>query len=745
MIGTLLFYGLYPLSRYLARRQTEPSQKDPAPARVNGTAVGDGGGVVTAGQFTHCQTARLEKQLPSCRGSCEAVEERMSVQCEEDTKCETDTEQGLTVLLHQKSSQDQTSLTMAPENLREVQYEVKAFKQEDIEAAPVCEQNNNKGLLFPVPTPEEPVSTIPQEAFSTTPENAVCEQLELLASPEGSTLEVQFVQNSAVSPSAPPAGGSECWDDYIAVIDASSKNIDESCSIVCLVPPDCSSQTDISFAGQQPTQPGYHFAVGPGLTNEVHCPLWQYPTPSYYPTMEHTPPFEVMWRVWEDIEDSSAADTPALVPFPFTMTKMNFTVMSYNILSQDLLEANQDLYTHCPLEVLEWSYRSRLLLEEIRNWVPDILCLQEVQENHFYQQFYPMLTQMGYNCVYKRRTGTKTDGCATCYRSSCFAELSIIEVEYFRPEIELLDRHNVAIIVLLRPIVVQGSKIKAQGPPLCVANTHLLFNPRRGDIKLAQLAILLAEMDKVVQSCKRKGEDCNIILCGDFNSIPHTPLYQLITKGELYFQGLPAWMISGQEDLSYKSHVYRLYAPLWPNTLRISDSCQYTSANKDLEKDQNTAGTRQYSHEFLLQLRFCSAACQRPSDLEMIPGVTDVTPDVLKAQSTTQRFRHSLSHGLDLQSVYKHVLPGSGNAEVTTLHSQVGATVDYIFFSPKLPSNTEEQGDASFASSGLKAIGCLSLLSEDVLWSVNGLPNHMFPSDHLSLLAKFQVNIIART
>uniref|UniRef100_A0A3B4B3K7 Endonuclease/exonuclease/phosphatase domain-containing protein n=1 Tax=Periophthalmus magnuspinnatus TaxID=409849 RepID=A0A3B4B3K7_9GOBI len=402
-----------------------------------------------------------------------------------------------------------------------------------------------------------------------------------------------------------------------------------------------------------------------------------------------------------DIEDSSAADTPALVPFPFTMTKMNFTVMSYNILSQDLLEANQDLYTHCPLEVLEWSYRSRLLLEEIRNWVPDILCLQEVQENHFYQQFYPMLTQMGYNCVYKRRTGTKTDGCATCYRSSCFAELSIIEVEYFRPEIELLDRHNVAIIVLLRPIVVQGSKIKAQGPPLCVANTHLLFNPRRGDIKLAQLAILLAEMDKVVQSCKRKGEDCNIILCGDFNSIPHTPLYQLITKGELYFQGLP---ISGQEDLSYKSHVYRLYAPLWPNTLRISDSCQYTSANKDLEKDQNTAGL---------------------SEL------------------------HSLSHGLDLQSVYKHVLPGSGNAEVTTLHSQVGATVDYIFFSPKLPSNTEEQGrnipNASFASSGLKAIGCLSLLSEDVLWSVNGLPNHMFPSDHLSLLAKFQVNIIART
>ena len=31
---------------------------------------------------------------------------------------------------------------------------------------------------------------------------------------------------------------------------------------------------------------------------------------------------------------------------------------------------------------------------------------------------------------------------------------------------------------------------------LCVATTHMLFNPKRGDIKLAQLAVLLAELDR---------------------------------------------------------------------------------------------------------------------------------------------------------------------------------------------------------------------------------------------------------
>lgn len=46
--------------------------------------------------------------------------------------------------------------------------------------------------------------------------------------------------------------------------------------------------------------------------------------------------------------------------------------MSYNILADDLLMANVELYAHCPPEVLEWSYRSALVLEEILRWAPDV-------------------------------------------------------------------------------------------------------------------------------------------------------------------------------------------------------------------------------------------------------------------------------------------------------------------------------------------------------------------------------------
>uniref|UniRef100_UPI0037E6FFF4 protein angel homolog 1 n=1 Tax=Semicossyphus pulcher TaxID=241346 RepID=UPI0037E6FFF4 len=423
---------------------------------------------------------------------------------------------------------------------------------------------------------------------------------------------------------------------------------------------------------------------------------------------------------------------------------MDFTVMSYNILAQDLLEANEELYTHCPLEVLDWSYRCKLLIEEILKWAPDILCLQEVQENHYHEQLYPVLSQMDYTCVYKRRTGTKTDGCATCYRSSRFSELSVTLLEFFRPETELLDRHNVGIVLLLQPVVTKGSAVKAKGPPLCVANTHLLFNPRRGDVKLAQLAILLAEIDSVFKSCKAKGEHCNLILCGDFNSLPDTSLYQLITTGELYFHSLPTWMISGQEDLSYKLHCQRLFAPLWPSCLEITDSCQYTTAKEIFEDQKQKPGKCQLSHDFLLQLRFSPAACVRPLDLELIPGVTDNTPDASRRdQIYDKRFRDTITHRFDLESVYKHILPGSGNPEVSTLHSEGGATVDYIFYTPRRVLTADPKGGGDPVSKGLKLIGSLSLLSEDVLWSLRGLPSHIFPSDHLSLLAKFQVEVNA--
>ena len=59
---------------------------------------------------------------------------------------------------------------------------------------------------------------------------------------------------------------------------------------------------------------------------------------------------------------------------------------------------------------------------------------------------------------------------------------------------------------------------------------------------------------------------------------------------------------------------------------------------------------------------------------------------------STRSFRNTIDHSLTLRSVYRHVLPGSDRPEVTTLHSELGATVDYIFYTAGPDHRGRHQG-----------------------------------------------------
>ncbi|XP_028994214.1 protein angel homolog 1 [Betta splendens] len=745
MIISVLSYVFFPLSRYLSRRfSADQAQKEPLfsdahvaevsheglrAAVVDGTAAWDGG-------LARSQSTPLDQCLRPRRAAGD-TEERMTEPSPErgGNKTPGADEERLASALHEEANREAATGTS------EVQAAVMDGDQQQEDRESAGQEDGTvtvHEVLHMKPSPADGTDC-PAEGQSS--EQALTHQLmslhteddaDNISSPQ-QHIQIHDTEESLAPPVATAATeASECWDEYEVQIAGDWRDGAGGSE-----PPQASVSSD---APVQVNLDGPHDAPAgcclPAPAHEMQCSLWQVPAGSYYPPVEQLFPFEIIWRVWEELDSCSAAAQS------FTKNTMNFTVMSYNILAQDLLEANEDLYRHSPLRVLEWSSRCTLLVKEIQKWAPDILCLQEVQENHYNEHLHPVFAQMGYTCVYKRRTGTKTDGCAVCYRSSCFCAVSLAQLEFFKPETELLDRHNVGIVLLLQPVVSQGSAAQVKGPALCVANTHLLFNPRRGDVKLAQLALMLAEIDRAVKSCKARGQHCNVILCGDFNSVPHMPLYQLITTGHLYYHGLPTWMISGQEDLSYKTHCHRLFAPLWPSSLGITDNCQYASVNDLFESHHQESGKCRYSHDFMLQLRYCPAACVRPADLNLIPGVTDNTPDASSGnQPYGQRSSGVVTHRLDLESVYQHVLPGSGSSEVTTLNSGGGATVDYIFYSPQRVVSSEPEAGGEFVSRGLKLSGRLSLLSEDVLWGMNGLPNDTFPSDHLCLLAQFQLDL----
>nr|DBA14604.1 TPA: hypothetical protein GDO54_005546 [Pyxicephalus adspersus] len=425
---------------------------------------------------------------------------------------------------------------------------------------------------------------------------------------------------------------------------------------------------------------------------------------------------EVLWRDWQDLYS----------PDLLTEKQFDFTVLSYNLLSQDLIEQNPHLYLHCPPSILTWDYRWPNLLQELQHWEADILCLQEVQENHYKDQIQPSLKSMGYSCHYKRRTGRKTDGCAICFKTQRFSLLQESHVEFFRPTINVLNRDNVGLVLLLRPVLSEETSDKLSPPNLCVANTHLLYNPRRGDIKLAQLALLLAEVDKLSRT--PEGGRCPIILCGDLNATPNSPLYHLLHNGVLNCRRLPAWKVSGQEQYCDMLQPRNLPFPLWPDFLGVNDSCQYKAIRPPKVKDR-----RMFTRQRLLELRYCEYALQRPQNLELIKGVTDNKPG-----GTPQL----LQHHLQLTSAYTHFLPAKDRYEVTTFPLGIGNTVDYIFYSAEpVPVCNTNQGLRFFQDGQLKLLGRLCLLAEDDLWAAQGLPNPFCCSDHLCLLARFSLDL----
>ncbi|NWV01598.1 ANGE2 protein, partial [Upupa epops] len=378
--------------------------------------------------------------------------------------------------------------------------------------------------------------------------------------------------------------------------------------------------------------------------------------------------------------------------------KFDFTVMSYNILSQNLLEDNSHLYKHCRQRLLMWTYRFPNILQEIKQL--DFCCLQEVQEDHYRTEIKSSLELLGYHCVYKMRTGRKPDGCAICFKTSKFNLISSNPVEFFRHDIPLLDRDNVGLVLLLQP------KFHCQtNAAICIANTHLLYNPRRGDIKLTQLAMLLAEIASVAP--QKDGTFCPIIICGDFNSVPGSPLYRFIKEGKLNYEGLAIGKVSGQEQFPRGQRI--LSIPIWPKTLGISQNCVY-----EIKQQQKQEGAGEKFE-----------AAEQDNNQEII-----VAPDKLPSK---------LQHHFKLSSVYSHYFPETGIPEVTTCHSRSAVTVDYIFYSAANDDTAAQPGAEDSFHGGLKLLGRLALLTEKDLWTVNGLPNENNSSDHLPLLAEFRL------
>ncbi|VDO20653.1 unnamed protein product [Haemonchus placei] len=174
-------------------------------------------------------------------------------------------------------------------------------------------------------------------------------------------------------------------------------------------------------------------------------------------------------------------------PVP-SSSNTEFRVCCYNVLCQLTTLKTMYLYGHLRYDSspLRWEHRWPILEQELIRLNADILGLQEVQYDHYDSCFRSSMSKVGYVSYYKKRTGMMNDGCAVFVRKSKFDVVSYRIVEYFVAAGTSMDRDQIGIVLRLR--------CKKTGQELIYANTHLIFNSARGDIKIGQLAMLFANI-----------------------------------------------------------------------------------------------------------------------------------------------------------------------------------------------------------------------------------------------------------
>ncbi len=135
-------------------------------------------------------------------------------------------------------------------------------------------------------------------------------------------------------------------------------------------------------------------------------------------------------------------------------------------------------------------------------------------------------------------------------------------------------RDNCGLIALFQPLT-----SNATGDNLfCVATTHLLFSEKRGDIKLAQLQYFLAEIDRLAIKNPQTNSYYPIILCGDFNAHPQSPLIQFLLSGHIKYDIYRCIDISNQL-LNFNGFSYPLPSDeLLPRSFVTSD-CRLSDRN----------------------------------------------------------------------------------------------------------------------------------------------------------------------
>mmetsp|Transcript_536 Transcript_536/g.901 ORF Transcript_536/g.901 Transcript_536/m.901 type:complete len:815 (-) Transcript_536:65-2509(-) len=206
----------------------------------------------------------------------------------------------------------------------------------------------------------------------------------------------------------------------------------------------------------------------------------------------------------------------------------SFSVVSYHLLADSKITSVNYSTTR------NWDLRSLTILQEIRSYLPDVLCLQDV--DHFAEWWRPQLMLLGYDTVYKQRTEIKdfrSEGVAIAYKSDKFQLFKTVNIE-FNQSVQDNERgsifiarsitDDVGLILFLQPYQ-NESTVKSA---LCIVSAMLSDNAADSDVRMVQCQYLAQQVERYNRDFQSP-----VVIGMSMHDSPSSLAYNLLRTGRI--------------------------------------------------------------------------------------------------------------------------------------------------------------------------------------------------------------------
>lgn len=228
---------------------------------------------------------------------------------------------------------------------------------------------------------------------------------------------------------------------------------------------------------------------------------------------------------------------------------MTLKIMTYNLLAQALIR--RTLFPNNG-DILKWQKRSKVLIQEMKDYECDIMCLQEVDFIQYKSFWRPELEKLGYQTKFNRGAD-KNHGVSIFFKQSLFNAIDTCLIDFDKERSGNITPRTVTKNAgLILALSIKSNSAKA----VLIGTAHLFWHPFGTYERTRQTYVMLSKCKEFEKRVKILHPDIKQFwnfFAGDFNSQPYDSPYLSICQKPITYDDRCKRVISCSTSYQYSN------------------------------------------------------------------------------------------------------------------------------------------------------------------------------------------------